>query len=138
MNWTGLGVIFPREGWAKIKQRQDFAKPGVYILVGYVSEDDDLPTAAARSIRQRALTITDITEGKRAEYLTGHVFQSSRAASTGLVVFMPRLRSRTRSAFGARTAASSKPVSSLCAYLHAYSGRPRFMIAPVWLKPDPG
>jgi hypothetical protein len=44
MNWTGLGVVFPREAWAKVKQRHDFGKPGVYILIGYVSEDDDLPT----------------------------------------------------------------------------------------------
>ncbi len=44
MNWTGLGIVFPREDWAKIKHRQDFSKPGVYILIGYVSEDDDLPT----------------------------------------------------------------------------------------------
>jgi hypothetical protein len=43
MNWTGLGVIFPREDWPKIKHRSDFSKPGVYILVGYVT-DDDLPT----------------------------------------------------------------------------------------------
>jgi hypothetical protein len=44
MNWTGLGVVFPREAWPKIKQRHDFGKPGVYILIGYVSEEDDLPT----------------------------------------------------------------------------------------------
>lgn len=44
MNWTGLGIVFPREVWAAIKQRQDFGKPGVYVLVGYVSEEDDLPT----------------------------------------------------------------------------------------------
>jgi hypothetical protein len=44
MNWTGLGIVFPRERWAKVKYRQDFSKPGVYILIGYVSEDDDLPT----------------------------------------------------------------------------------------------
>ncbi len=44
MNWTGLGIVFPREAWTTIKQRQDFGKPGVYILVGYVSEEDDLPT----------------------------------------------------------------------------------------------
>jgi hypothetical protein len=43
MNWTGLGIIFPREDWPKIKYRSDFSKPGVYILVGYVT-DDDLPT----------------------------------------------------------------------------------------------
>lgn len=44
MNWTGLGIVFPREAWTRIKQRQDFGKPGVYILVGYVSDEDDLPT----------------------------------------------------------------------------------------------
>src|ERR1017187_1005175 len=43
MNWTGLGIVFPRTDWPKIKQRSEFAKPGVYILIGYVS-DDDLPT----------------------------------------------------------------------------------------------
>src|SRR5260370_6326158 len=40
MNWTGLGIVFPREDWPKIKSRPDFGKPGVYILVGYVTEDD--------------------------------------------------------------------------------------------------
>src|ERR1700692_2576967 len=44
MNWTGLGIIFPRTDWPKIKQRADFSKPGVYILIGYVSDEDDLPT----------------------------------------------------------------------------------------------
>jgi hypothetical protein len=44
MNWTGLGIVLPRESWAKIKQRSDFSRPGVYILVGYVSDEDDLPT----------------------------------------------------------------------------------------------
>jgi hypothetical protein len=44
MNWTGLGIVFPREGWIGVRQRPEFAKPGVYILIGYVSEDDDLPT----------------------------------------------------------------------------------------------
>lgn len=44
MNWTGLGIVFPREAWKTIKQRQDFGKPGVYILIGYISEEDDLPT----------------------------------------------------------------------------------------------
>jgi hypothetical protein len=43
MNWTGQGIVVPREDWAKVKCRSEFAKPGVYILVGYVT-DDDLPT----------------------------------------------------------------------------------------------
>jgi hypothetical protein len=43
MNWTGLGITFPREKWPEIKKRSEFNKTGVYILVGY-QEDDDLPT----------------------------------------------------------------------------------------------
>jgi hypothetical protein len=43
MNWTGLGIAFPREDWPKIKQRTEFGRPGVYILIGRVT-DDDLPT----------------------------------------------------------------------------------------------
>ncbi len=43
MNWTGLGIVFPRTDWSKIKHRSEFSKPGVYILIGYVT-DDDLPT----------------------------------------------------------------------------------------------
>jgi hypothetical protein len=43
MNWTGLGVAFPREDWPKIKQRAEFGRAGVYTLIGRVT-DDDLPT----------------------------------------------------------------------------------------------
>ena len=42
MNWTGLGIVFPREKWPATKSRPDFNKTGVYILVG-PSEDEDLP-----------------------------------------------------------------------------------------------
>jgi hypothetical protein len=44
MNWTGLGIVFPRSKWGDVKKRPDLAKTGVYILVGYKGEDDDLPT----------------------------------------------------------------------------------------------
>jgi hypothetical protein len=43
MNWTGLGIVFPRTKWAEVKQRPDLSKTGVYILVGYQGVDD-LPT----------------------------------------------------------------------------------------------
>jgi hypothetical protein len=43
MNWTGLGITFPREKWPEVKKRPEFGKTGVYILMGY-QEDDDLPT----------------------------------------------------------------------------------------------
>ena len=44
MNWTGTGIVFPRNEWQTLKARQDLANPGVYILVGYEAEDDELPT----------------------------------------------------------------------------------------------
>jgi hypothetical protein len=42
MNWTGLGIVFPRRKWSDVRQRAELAKVGVYILVGH--PDDDLPT----------------------------------------------------------------------------------------------
>ena len=43
MNWTGIGIAFPRAEWSEVKRRAEFDRPGVYILVGYPNEDDDLP-----------------------------------------------------------------------------------------------
>lgn len=43
MNWTGFGIVVPRDAWETTKRRVEFEKAGVYVLVGY-SEDDDLPT----------------------------------------------------------------------------------------------
>lgn len=43
MNWTGLGIAFPRAKWPDIKNRQEFSRPGVYILSGYKEDDDELP-----------------------------------------------------------------------------------------------
>src|ERR1039457_6930113 len=42
MNWTGLGIVFPRSKWMDVRQRSEFTRAGVYILVGY--QEDDLPT----------------------------------------------------------------------------------------------
>ena len=44
MNWTGLGIVFPREKWPATKHRLEFSRAGVYILVGYRAEGDELPT----------------------------------------------------------------------------------------------
>jgi hypothetical protein len=44
MNWTGLGIVFPRSKWLEVRQRQEFTRTGVYILVGYQSASDELPT----------------------------------------------------------------------------------------------
>lgn len=45
MNWTGLGIAFPRARWTEVRQRAELLRAGVYILVGYQEqEEDDLPT----------------------------------------------------------------------------------------------
>jgi hypothetical protein len=44
MNWTGVGIVFPRGKWPEVRNRPEFARPGVYVLVGYRGEEDDLPT----------------------------------------------------------------------------------------------
>ena len=44
MNWTGLGVVFRRTDWLSVRNRQEFQRTGIYILVGYKQPDDDLPT----------------------------------------------------------------------------------------------
>ena len=44
MNWTGIGVAFPRARWSEVKLRPEMQRTGVYVLVGYRAEDDDLPT----------------------------------------------------------------------------------------------
>lgn len=43
MNWTGLGLTFPRLKWPDVRQRPEMMRTGVYILVGYTG-DSDLPT----------------------------------------------------------------------------------------------
>jgi hypothetical protein len=43
LNWTGLGLVFPRSKWAEVCGRKEFSRAGVYILVGFPG-DDDLPT----------------------------------------------------------------------------------------------
>ena len=43
-NWTGLGVVCPRPRFSKVKERREFARPGVYVLLG-PSESSDVPIA---------------------------------------------------------------------------------------------
>ena len=44
MNWTGLGIVFPRSKWPEVRNRAEFGQTGVYILTGYSEGDEDLPT----------------------------------------------------------------------------------------------
>lgn len=39
MNWTGRGYVVPRDRWSEVKGRPDIAKPGVYILTGYETDE---------------------------------------------------------------------------------------------------
>jgi hypothetical protein len=40
MNWTGRGIVLPRDRWPEVKSRPEVAQPGVYVLTGY--EVDEL------------------------------------------------------------------------------------------------
>lgn len=56
MNWTGVGIAFPRDRWGTAKARPELAGPGVYILIGYAGETDDRPMlyiGQAENVRDR-------------------------------------------------------------------------------------
>lgn len=44
MNWTGLGLVVPRNKWMETKGRPELSQAGVYILVGWEEGEEDLPT----------------------------------------------------------------------------------------------
>src|ERR1051325_311130 len=45
MNWTGVGIAFPRSAWAQLCTRSEFERSGVYVLTGTEEgNDDELPT----------------------------------------------------------------------------------------------
>lgn len=44
MNWTGHGIVCPRQKWPATKQRPEFGRTGVYILSGYKEDENELPT----------------------------------------------------------------------------------------------
>jgi hypothetical protein len=41
MNWTGAGLVFPRDSMAEVINRSEFAKAGIYILAGLPEDEDD-------------------------------------------------------------------------------------------------
>lgn len=43
MNWTGLGLIFPRDKWPEIRSRREFDRAGVYVLLGPDEAVEDKP-----------------------------------------------------------------------------------------------
>ena len=76
MNWTGLGIVFPRSKWPEIRNRQEFGRTGIYILTGYSEGDDDLPTiyvGQADGVKSRI----DIHAQQKDFWDTGIVFVSN-------------------------------------------------------------
>jgi hypothetical protein len=43
MNWTGSALAFPRDRWLQVRQRKEFDRVGVYMLIGRDESDEDLP-----------------------------------------------------------------------------------------------
>ncbi len=39
MNWTGRGYSLPRDRWTEIKNRPEMQRPGVYVLLGYETDE---------------------------------------------------------------------------------------------------
>jgi hypothetical protein len=45
LNWTGVGIAFPRSAWPQLSARPEFRRTGVYILTGSAEGTaDELPT----------------------------------------------------------------------------------------------
>jgi hypothetical protein len=45
LNWTGIGIAFPRAAWPRMNSRGEFKLSGVYVLIGSAEgTSDDLPT----------------------------------------------------------------------------------------------
>lgn len=45
LNWTGVGIAFPRSAWPKLSGRAEFKRAGVYVLSGSAEgTKDDLQT----------------------------------------------------------------------------------------------
>lgn len=77
--WTGVGIAFPRTQWAAVKPRDEFSKPGIYVLTGYGEDaSDDLPMVyigkGTRDIRSRI----DEHDKQKEFWETGVVFTSPR------------------------------------------------------------
>ncbi|RLT04240.1 MAG: GIY-YIG nuclease family protein [Planctomycetota bacterium] len=45
LNWTGVGIAFPRSCWPQLRGRDEFKRSGIYVLTGPTEgTDDELPT----------------------------------------------------------------------------------------------
>lgn len=62
MNWTGLGIAFPRDQWLHVRQRSEFSKAGVYILVGQTEMIFRLSTSGKATEFETASKLTSVTK----------------------------------------------------------------------------
>lgn len=63
MNWTGLGIVVPREKWPSTRQRPEFARTGIYILTGQ-TEGNELPTVYVGEARETRTRIDSHFQNK--------------------------------------------------------------------------
>lgn len=63
MNWTGRGLVVPRDKWVETRSRPEFKQAGIYVLVGY-QDDDDLPTLYIGQADRLGSRIDDHTKKK--------------------------------------------------------------------------
>lgn len=77
LNWTGIGVSFPRAAWPELRSRNEFDRAGVYVLSGPAEgKDDDLPmiyVGQGDGVRDRI----ESHFGKKLFWDWAHVFVSS-------------------------------------------------------------
>jgi hypothetical protein len=53
-NWIGRGLAFERADWVRLRTRQDFSRPGVYVLFGQGDDNTDLAyVGEADELRKR-------------------------------------------------------------------------------------
>ena len=98
-NWTGRGFDFARSDWPKVKSREDFSRPGVYVLRGltedglvkvYIGEADELRARisqhfagpAAKEFWERAVAFTSKDENLNKAHVR---FLESRLVALAMV-----------------------------------------------------
>src|ERR1017187_348033 len=77
MNWTGVGIAFPRSGWSRLSERPEFKRSGVYVLTGAAEgTSDELPTVYIGQGEEIGTRIED-HDGKKDFWDWGYAFVSS-------------------------------------------------------------
>lgn len=114
-NWTGRGFDFARADWPKVRLRDDFGRPGVYVLRGlgddgrvrvYVGEADELRSRlnqhysgpGAKDFWERAVAFASKDENLNKAHVR---FLESRLIALGLVAKRAQIENATAPALPA-------------------------------------